>query len=126
MKAVVDTDVLAAIIAEDSEYRDEALRLWEMLDEAVVPAIVFCELAYILISSGHDVGLLDEALRDPKVRLVETAPADIRFAQRHRHYVEEVDDYNDLLVLGAAVRLGLPLLTFDAKLNSVAEKIRGR
>lgn len=69
-------------------------------------------------------GIISEILRDSKIKVVENNVQDIYFAIDHKDYIRHYDDFNDLIVLSTARRLGLPLITFDDELLDLYHKLK--
>ncbi|BDR91869.1 PIN domain-containing protein [Vulcanisaeta souniana] len=124
MSFVVDTNFIVAVISEDDVSHDKAVSLWDSLNEAYVPIIVIAELSYFFIRHKIDVGIISEILRDSKIKVVENNVQDIYFAIDHKDYIRHYDDFNDLIVLSTARRLGLPLITFDDELLDLYHKLK--
>jgi uncharacterized protein len=126
LSAVIDTNVLIFDTFEDSEFHKAAASGLDSLEKWHIPTIVFHELVWFFKGRAIEVSRVsvkvDEYLRNEKTEFAPCAPDDLRFAaSRLRDYHE----YNDLVILSVAKRLGVPLFSFDddlkknAKLNSV-------
>ena len=61
----------------------------------------------------------EEYLTNEKSAFAPCAPDDIRFATR---LMKKYHEYNDLVILSVAKRLGLPLFSFDEALKKLAAK----
>jgi predicted nucleic acid-binding protein len=123
LNAVVDTNVLIFDTFEDSEFHAEATATLDSSDRWFIPGIVFHELIWFFRSRGIPVSKakqkVEEYLTNEKSSFLSCTTDDLRFASvRMRGYPE----YNDLVVLAAAKRLELPLLTFDEELRGLASR----
>ncbi|GAB6946223.1 PIN domain-containing protein [Vulcanisaeta sp. JCM 16161] len=124
MSFVVDTNVIIAVILEDDVNHDKAVNTWNSLSEAYVPTISLIELGYFFIRHKINLSIIGEVLRDPKIKVVENNAQDIYFAINYRDYIRHYDDFNDLLILSTALRLNLPLITFDDELLNLYRKLK--
>ncbi|ADN51505.1 hypothetical protein Vdis_2136 [Vulcanisaeta distributa DSM 14429] len=63
-----------------------------------------------------------------RLRSLKIIHQDIYFVINHKDYIKHYDYFNDLLILSAALRLNLPLITFDEELlnlyNKLSHKLR--
>ncbi|MBP1357833.1 MAG: PIN domain-containing protein [Sulfolobus sp.] len=121
MEAVVDTNVIVSIIVEDDIHHEKRPKVWNSLSVAYVPTIVLFEFSYFLLK--HKVGLypLEELIFDEKVKIVESTKDDIYFAMKHNPVT--YDDFNDLIILSVARRLGVELITFDKDLEKLSKTL---
>ena len=123
MSAVVDTNALVFDTFEDSDSHGKAVEALDALEEWVIPGIVFHEYVWFMKDQGMAVEdtrmKVGEYLSDAKARFRPVDADDVAFAvEKARRLVE----YNDLLILSSARRLGLPLLTFDKGLKARARE----
>ena len=82
------------------------------------------ELSYFLIKHKINLSIISRILQDPKIKVVENTLQDIYFAINHRDSIKHYDDFNDLMILSTAIRLGLPLVTFDEELRNLYNKFK--
>jgi uncharacterized protein len=123
LKAVIDTNVLVFDTFEDSEFHREASSALDSLDGWGLPSMVFHELVWFF--KGQRVALsranakVKEYLTNEKTIFVPCSADDVIFAsskmKNHR-------EYNDLVILSAANRTGLPLYSFDEDLMASARR----
>lgn len=123
MKAVVDTNVLLFDTFEDSEHHGDAASALDSLDGWGLSDMVFHELLWFFRSQNvripRAISKVNEYLTHEKTMFVPCTTDDVRFAcSKMRSYRE----YNDLIILSAAVRLSLPLFSFDEELNATAKR----
>jgi uncharacterized protein len=116
LRAVADTNFLVAVMVEDDKNHKEALRIWESLEEAIVPTVVIFELAYFLVKFNLEFELIAKVATDPKVHLVENNLDDILFLARSSSDVRRYDDVGDQIILSVARRMGIGIQTFDRAL----------
>lgn len=123
MSAVVDTNVLVFDTFEDSDSHGDALEALDALEEWVIPGIVFHEYVWFMKDqkvAAEDTRMkVNEYLMDTKTRFHPIDADDIAFAVGN---VRRLGEYNDLVILSSAKRLGLPLLTFDKRLAAKAKE----
>ncbi|HEX9913634.1 MAG TPA: PIN domain-containing protein [Candidatus Bathyarchaeia archaeon] len=123
MSAVVDTNVLVFDTFEDSDSHGDALEALDSLEEWVIPGIVFHEYVWFMKDqkvTAEDTRMkVNEYLMDTKTRFHPIDADDIAFAVGN---VRRLGEYNDLVILSSAKRLGLPLLTFDKRLAAKARE----
>jgi len=123
MSAVVDTNVLVFDTFEDSDSHGDALEALDSLEEWVIPGIVFHEYVWFMKDqkvAAEDTRMkVNEYLMDTKTRFHPIDADDIAFAVGN---VRRLGEYNDLVILSSAKRLGLPLLTFDKRLAAKARE----
>lgn len=123
MSAVVDTNVLVFDTFEDSDSHKEAAESLDALEEWVIPGIVYHE--YVWFMKDQEVDTADtkvkmmEYLMDAKTRFRPVDADDVAFAVGN---ARRLGEYNDLLILSSAKRLGSPLLTFDRGLAARARE----
>lgn len=114
MSAVVDTNVLVFDTFEDSDSHLEAVEALDALEEWVIPGIVFHEYVWFMKDRGVGVAetrtKVNEYLMDAKTRFRPIDADDVAFAVGN---ARKLGEYNDLLIVSSAKRLGTPLLTFD-------------
>lgn len=123
MKAIVDTNVLVFDTFEDSEFHREASSGLNSLDGWSLPSMVFHELVWFFKSQQITVSKANakvkEYLTNEKTTFLPCSEDDIIFAtssmKSHR-------EYNDLVILSAAGRTGLPLYSFDEDLKASAKR----
>lgn len=117
----MDTNVLIFDTFEDSEFHGEAASALDSLEQWCVPAMVFHELLWFFRGQGTQLSRastkIQEYLTNEKTSFSSCTLDDIRFAMRH---MKDYRQYNDLVILSAAKRLGVPLFSFDEELNVVA------
>ena len=126
--SVIDTNVLVYDTFEDTSRHAEARALLDSLPEWRVPTVVFVEFAAFLNRSGLQRRQVLEKLRefvsDPRFRLVsvelEDVLASLELVERERLSTLRI---NDKLILSVARRLGVPLLTFDRRLERQAKRV---
>jgi uncharacterized protein len=124
MSAVVDTNILVFDTFEDSAQHDEAVKALNALETWIIPGIVLHE--YVWFMKDQLVGVeetrlkVEEYLTDAKTRFRTVDADDISFSLQN---AKRLRDYNDMLVLSSARRLGLPLLTFDKDLSKSAKRL---
>ena len=121
MGAVIDTNILVFDTFEDSELHAEATTMLDSIDRWHLPSLIFHELIWffrtrkIRLSQARQT--IEEYLTNEKTSFSPCTGDDILFAvTRMRHY----EDYNDLVILSVARRLGVGLLTFDEELRRTA------
>lgn len=123
MKAIIDTNVLVFDTFEDSEFHSEASSGLDSLDGWGLPSMVFHELVWFFkdqrIAIPKANAKVKELLTNEKTTFVPCSADDIMFAsskmKNHRQY-------NDLVILSAAGRTGLPLYSFDEDLKASAKR----
>lgn len=128
MEAVIDTNALVYDYVENSEFHVEARKALDGLDRMVVPTVVLEEFVFVMKRAGLEDSRLGhkvvELLED---RRIETFPilardiknaASILLSERATFF-----RFNDKLVLSAARRRRLPLLTFDRELKSESKRV---
>ena len=123
MKAIVDTNVLLFDTFEDSDHHEDATLGLDSLDGWGLPDMVFHELVWFFrdqnVKIPRAISKVNEFLTHEKTMFVQCTTDDVRFAcSKMRSYKE----YNDLVILSAAVRLDLPLFSFDQELNAIAKR----
>lgn len=123
MKALIDTNVLVFDTFEDSEFHSEASSGLDSLDGWGIPSMVFHELEWffkgqrIAVSKAN--AKVKEYLTNEKTTFVPCSADDIMFASSK---MKSHGEYNDLVILSAAGRMGLPLYTFDEGLKDAARR----
>ncbi len=126
-KAVIDTNVLIYDIFEDSIYHKEASKLLDSLNVWFIPSIVIHELVWFLrglnISVEKAIDVVSQYVKSYKSRIV---PIEIRDIIESLTIIKQeklsLSKYNDKLILAIALRLNVPLATFDRKLRREAMK----
>jgi predicted nucleic acid-binding protein len=119
LEALLDTNVLVAVLVEDDVNHREALRVWSGAEKVHVPFISVVELEYFLVKHKLGSKAIQELVNDPKVEIVPNTSQDIRFALTRKP--KSYDDFNDYIILSTARRTSLPLLTFDGELRRLAK-----
>ena len=118
---MVDTNVLIFDTFEDSEFHQQATSTLDSIDRWGLPGIVFHELVWFFKARRVELSRMrtkvEEYLTNEKTSFLPCTPDDIRFAAAR---MKDYTQYNDLLVLSTARRLGLPLFTFDEELRKIA------
>jgi len=88
-----------------------------------LPSIVFHELVWFFKARKIQLSRADlkveEYLTNEKSSFSPCTADDIRFATTR---MKDYSEYNDLVILSVAKRLGLPLFTFDEELKKIARK----
>lgn len=119
--AVIDTNVLVFDTFEDSEFHGRAARTLDAMGKWHLPSIVFHELIWFFrtrkIRLTRARLKVEEYLTNEKTSFLPCSVDDIRFAVLR---MTKHQEYNDLVILSAAKRLGLPLFTFDDELKQIA------
>ncbi len=121
MEAVIDTNVVVFDTFEDSEFHSEATSKLDSIDRWHLPSIIIHELVWFFKARKIQLSRarlkVEEYLTNEKTVFSQCTVDDIRFATtRMKNYQE----YNDLVILSVAKRLGLPLFTFDDELKQIA------
>jgi len=123
LKAIIDTNVLVFDTLEDSEFHREASSGLDSLDGWGLPSIVFHELVWFFksqqIAVSRATAKVKEYLTNEKTNFVSSSADDIMFASSK---MKNLRAYNDLVILSAAVRTGLPLYSFDEDLKANARR----
>jgi predicted nucleic acid-binding protein len=120
---VLDTNVLIFDTFEDSEFHLQAASTLDSIERWTLPGIVFHELIWFFkvrkIEPSRTRTKVEEYIANEKASFSPCTADDVRFAvTRMKNYTE----YNDLIVLSTAKRLGLPLFTFDEELKKSAKE----
>ncbi len=128
MRALVDTNVIVEAVVEDADMHEEALRIVEGIEGLVIPLIVLYELAWVFrklgIGASHLSELYDALLTDPRVEVVAEDPGDLRAASRYiAGHGLSLARFNDEVIARTALRLSLPLVTFDEGLARRAARL---
>ncbi len=123
MEAVIDTNVFLFDTFEDSEFHIEAVTTLDSIAKWHLPSIIFHELIWFF--RARNIRLpqarlkIEEYLTNEKTSFSPVTADDIRFAvTRMKNYKE----YNDIIILSVAKRLGLPLFTFDEEIKKIAAR----
>ncbi len=123
MRAVVDTNVLVFDTFEDSEFHEKATSGLDALEGWGLPSMVFHELAWFFKSQHIAVSKtnskIKEYLTNEKTTFVPCSADDLIFASSR---MKNHHEYNDLVILSAAGRLGLPLYSFDEELKATTKR----
>lgn len=123
MKAIIDTNVLVFDTFEDSEFHREASSGLDSLDGWGLPSMVFHELAWFFKGQQITVSKINakvkEYLTNEKTTFVPCSADDVMFASSK---MKSHREYNDLVILSAAGRTGLPLYSFDEDLKARARR----
>jgi uncharacterized protein len=120
---VIDTDVLIFDTFEDGEFHAEAASGLDSIEKWCIPGMAFHEFLWFF--KGRDLPLsqartkAEEYLTNEKSVFAPCTPDDIRFATR---LMKRYHEYNDLVILSVAKRMGLPLFSFDEALKKMATK----
>ena len=127
MRAVVDTNVLIYDTFEDSIYHEEAKNILNSLKEWIIPTIVLHEYVWALKSLKIDVKTVLEKVEEyvyhVKTKTVYETQDDVIYSLKTiLHDRLSLLRYNDMVILSIAIRLRIPLATFDKKLRTQAEK----
>ena len=123
MKAIIDTNVLVFDTFEDSEFHREASSGLDSLDGWSLPSMVFHELSWFF--RGQEIAVskanakVKEFLTNEKTSFVPCSADDVMFASSK---MKSHREYNDLVILSAAGRLGLPLYSFDEDIKGNAKR----
>ncbi|MEM1568073.1 MAG: PIN domain-containing protein [Thermofilaceae archaeon] len=127
-EAVIDTNVLVYDTFSDSVYHEQAAQLLDSLDSWVIPLIVIYELVWFLKGFSLEARIVREKVLDyagdERAVIACEGVEGVRWALNA--LVEEgisVARFNDKVVLSVAVRRGVPLATFDARLRRQAERM---
>jgi uncharacterized protein len=123
-KAVVDTNVLVAIMIDDDRNHREAIRLWESIEKAVVPTIVLFELSFFLVKHDLSFEILEKVVTDPKIEVIPSNLDDLLYLSRHSKSVRYYDDVSDIMIMSASRRLGIDLKSFDRDLLKMRTQTR--
>lgn len=123
LRAIIDTNVLVFDTFEDSEFHREATSGLDSLDGWDLPSMVFHELVWFFKSQQVAVSKANakvkEYLTNEKTTFVPCSVDDVIFASSR---MKSHREYNDLMILSAAERMGLPLYSFDDGLKSSARR----
>jgi len=120
---VIDTDVLIFDTFEDGEFHAEAASGLDSIERWCIPGMALHEFLWFF--KGRDLPLsqartkAEEYLTNEKSVFAPCTPDDIRFATR---LMKRYHEYNDLVILSVAKRMGLPLFSFDEALKKMATK----
>ena len=121
--AAFDTSVLYALINKEDEHHKRARTITAQLERIVLPGIVIHEIAWIL-RRKTDTETVREIILDiisrSDVKVLPITEEDIGFAAIT---MQNSRDYNDLLILSAAKRSSVPLISFDDELRKKYGKL---
>lgn len=84
-----------------------------------VPLISVGQFEYFVVKHKLGSEAIQELVNDPKVEIVPNTSQDIRFALTREP--KSYGDLNNCLILSAATRTSLPLLTFDEELRRLVK-----
>jgi len=119
---VLDTNVLIFDTFEDSQFHLQAASTLDSLERWTLPDIVFHELIWFFKARKIELSRartkVEEYVANEKASFSPCVADDIRFAVTR---MEDYAQYNDLIVLSTAKRLGLALFTFDEELKKSAK-----
>jgi hypothetical protein len=120
---VVDTNVLVFDTFEDSEFHKEASSGLDSLEGWGLPSMVFHELVWFFRSqkvvTPRTNAKVKEYLTNEKTTFIPCSADDIMFASSK---MKDHREYNDLVILSSARRIGIPLYTFDENLRTIAKR----
>ncbi len=115
MRAVVDTNVIFAYLYEKDPYHKKAKELIERCEKIFLPSVVIFELIFLFRKYDINLKILYYLLYSKEIEYIETTLDDIYFALKNDP--KSYDEFNDYLILHAALRLKANLLTFDKELE---------
>ena len=81
-----------------------------------------CEIAYFLLKNKMSLSPLQEVLTDPKLHLLNDEQSDLLYAVENAEKVKSCDDFNDMVIIGAAKRMGMEVISFDRKMREKVGK----
>ena len=120
---MVDTNVLVFDTFEDSEFHKEASSGLDSLEGWGLPSMVFHELVWFFRSqkvvTPRTNAKVKEYLTNEKTTFIPCSADDIMFASSK---MKDHREYNDLVILSSARRIGIPLYTFDENLRTIAKR----
>ncbi len=119
-EAVIDTNVIIAIIIENDVNHKKALELWKNIDKAYISMISIIEFNYFLIKHYLPLTITKELINDEKVNIIPTQKDDIFFSIKSN--IKSYDDFNDMIILNISKRINKQLITFDAKLKKLSDQ----
>ncbi len=114
-EAVIDTNVIVAIIVENDINHKKAHEIWKKIDKAHIAMISIIEFNYFLIKHSLSLSITKELINDEKVEIASTEKEDIIYAISSK--IKGYDDFNDMIILNISRRIGKKLITFDQELN---------
>ena len=121
-EAVVDANFVIAVMFKDHAFHNEAIREWGALDAGYLPFVAACEIAYFLLKNKMSLSPLQEVLTDPKLHLLNDEQSDLLYAVENAEKVKSYDDFNDMVIIGAAKRMGMEVISFDRKMREKVGK----
>lgn len=121
-EAVIDTSVLVDAIVEEAQKHMRAREQLAALTRMTIPSVVLYELVWVLnrlaVAPEKVLEAVETLVRNPKVAV---SPDDGAISVRAiRRVVSEktaLSDFDDKVVLETAMKLGLPLVTYDKELE---------
>jgi len=124
---VIDTSVLIYDLFEDSIYHDDASKLLDALSSWIIPSMVIHELIWFLRGLNVDKRLAINAIFQyiihHKTRIV---PIEVDDVTKALNVIKQegisLSRYNDKVILAVALKLKIPLASFDRKLRNEAIK----
>ncbi len=127
MRAVLDTNVLVYDTFEDSMFHAEASAIMDELEAWVLPLIVVYEYVWFMRGLGVDAKTTLRKVEDytlsPKTLMVEGDRGIVRSALGIIIGEDaSLSRFNDKVILLVAGRMGIPVVTFDQRLRTQAEK----
>jgi len=117
-EAVVDTNAIIYYVVEDSPMHEEAETLLDSLDVWHMPTVVIHELVWFFKKAAPEegIGVLRALLEYEKAVIHCEVAATLRGAVG-----AGLTNYNDAVVILTAKKLGIPLVTFDARMAKRAK-----
>lgn len=121
MEAVIDTNVIVFDAFVDSEFHSEATTKLDSIDRWYLPSVIIHELVWFFKARKIQLSRarlkVEEFLTNEKTVFSQCTADDIRFAIVQ---IKNYQEYNDLVILSVAKRLGLQLFTFNDGLKQKA------
>ena len=127
-RAVIDTNVLVYDAFTDTVFHKEAATTLETLDEWVIPSIVIHEFVWVLRELGLEPNIILEFVQQylfhRKAKFVPELKEQITAALEHVIAEQlSISRYNDKVILTHALKMNVPIATFDRKLRNQAKKV---
>ncbi len=125
-EAVIDTSVLVDALVAEAEGHAKARELLASMKKMHVPSIVIYEVVWVLRKLGVTPEKVEEvvtALVGNPRSLVEVDAGELS-VRAIRMVVEEkaaLTDFDDKVILGTALKLGIPIATYDRGLKREAK-----
>lgn len=116
-EAVIDINVLVAIIIENGVNHANAREIQKWLDKAYISMISIVEFNYFLIKHSLPLKITKELINDEKVEIVSTANKDIIYSIDSN--IKSYDDFNDMIIICISRRIKKKLITFDKEMNTL-------